>query len=73
MNTKFAELSDSEVAVANAATELAREQLLRAVSIVSAVTGRDLNDVDTRLVGAVTQALATNQLAIVMGRRDFTV
>lgn len=63
---------DNEAATMQAAEEMAKEQLKQAASIVSTVTGRDINEVDSNLVGAVTQALATNHLSIVMSRRDFT-
>jgi hypothetical protein len=72
MVMKFEHLTENDASLIDGAAELAKAQLRRAVSIVAEVTGRDANDVDTGLVGAVTQALASNQLALVMSRRDFT-
>lgn len=71
MARNFVYLADNEAAVMQAAEEMAKQQLMQAASIVSAATGLDINEVDTSLVGAVMQALATNQLSIVMSRRDF--
>jgi hypothetical protein len=71
MTRNFVYLADNEAAVMQAAEEMAKQQLMQAASIVSAATGLDINEVDTSLVGAVMQALATNQLSIVMSRRDF--
>jgi hypothetical protein len=73
MTKSFVELTKDEVVTFDAAVELTKAQLLQAVSIVSAVTGRDAEEVDGALVGAVIQALASNQAALVMSRRNFVV
>lgn len=72
MKTNFTELTDDEAAIFGAAVELTKAQVQQAVSIVSAVTGRDAEELDASLVGAVVQALAANQSALVMSRRNFT-
>jgi hypothetical protein len=72
MTTKFEHLTDNDASLIDGAAELAKAQLLRAVSIVAEVSRRDENDVDSGLVAAVMQALATNYLALMISRRDFT-
>jgi hypothetical protein len=64
-------LTDDDTAIFNAAVELTRVQLQQAVSIVCAVTNRDAGEVDSGLVGAVVQALATNYAALTR-RGDFS-
>jgi hypothetical protein len=70
MAMNFEYLTNDDIELVDAAAELAKEQLLRAVSIVSDVSRRDANDVDSRLVAAVTQAMAANHLALAMSRLD---
>ncbi len=72
MTTIFDKLDKEEALAFGAAVELTRAQLQKAVLIVSAITGRDAEEVDSGLVGAVVQALATNQAALLMNRRDLT-
>lgn len=68
MNNAKPQLSENDILLLNAASDLARAQLKRAVAIVGEVTGREHNEVDTSLVGAMVQVLAANYAILAAGR-----
>lgn len=68
MNNVKPQLSENDILLLNAASDLARAQLKRAVSIVGEVTGREDNEVDTSLVSAMVQVLASNYAALMTSR-----
>lgn len=68
MNNVKPQLSENDILLLNAASDLAKAQLKRAVSIVAEVTGREDNEVDTTLVSAMVQVLAANYVALMAGR-----
>ena len=68
MNNAKPQLSESDILLLDAASTLAKAQLKRAVAIVGEVTGREHNEVDTSLVGAMVQVLAANYAILAAGR-----
>jgi len=68
MNSVKPQLSEQDILLLNAASDLAKAQLKRAVSIVGEVTGREDNEVDTSLVSAMVQVLASNYAALMADR-----
>lgn len=68
MNNAKPQLSENDILLLDAASNLAKAQLKRAVSIVGEVTGRENNEVDTSLVGAMVQVLAANYAILAAGR-----
>lgn len=68
MNNVKPQLSENDIMLLNAASDLAKAQLKRAVSIVGEVTGREDNEVDTSLVSAMAQVIASNYAALKMNR-----
>jgi hypothetical protein len=68
MNNVKPQLSEKDILLLNAASDLAKAQLKRAVSIVGEVTGREDNEVDTSLVSAMVQVLASNYAALMTDR-----
>ncbi|WP_194725805.1 hypothetical protein [Noviherbaspirillum malthae] len=68
MNNVKPQLSEKDILLLNTASDLAKAQLKRAVSIVGEVTGREDNEVDTSLVSAMVQVLASNYAALMTDR-----
>ncbi|WP_151638955.1 hypothetical protein [Noviherbaspirillum aerium] len=64
MNNAKPQFSEKDILLLNAASDLSKAQLKRAVAIVGEVTGREGNEVDTSLVGAMAQVLAMNYTAL---------